>query len=81
MLDVFFDQLEREEAQQSLARTSAMLQSLRQQLDTAEGEKRSNQHTHSHFQGEIGRLKSKLIEKVGQAMVLLSSIYAYLTLM
>ena len=65
---MFFEQVESEGTQQSLARTSAMLQSLRQQLEAVEGEKHSNQHTHSHLQGEIGRLKSKLVEKVGQAI-------------
>ena len=65
---MLFDQVESESNQQSLARTSAMLQSLRQQLDAVEGEKHTSHQTHSHFQGEIGRLKSKLMEKVEQAV-------------
>lgn len=61
-------QVESESNQQSLARTSAMLQSLRQQFDAVEGEKHTTQQTHSHFHGEIGRLKTKLTEKVRQAI-------------
>ena len=51
--------------QQSNARSSAALQSLRQQLTEVEGRGQSSSEGQAELQTEIGRLRSALKEKVG----------------
>jgi len=53
--------------QQSNARSSAALQSLRQQLTEAEGRGQSSSESQAELHTEIGRLRSTLKEKVGIA--------------
>lgn len=53
--------------QQSSARTSSTLQSLRQQLAEAEDGKQSSGSSLAELQTEIGRLRKELKDKVGLA--------------
>lgn len=60
-------QSELERVQQSSARTSSTLQSLRQQLAEAEDGKQSSGSSLAELQTEIGRLRKELKDKVGLA--------------
>ena len=62
-------QTELERVQQSSARTSTMLQSLRQQLAEAEDRKQSSSSGLAELQTEIGRLRKELKDKVGLASI------------